>query len=173
MAKLVIDASLAAAWCFPDERTDYTNEVLLVVGSTIDPIAPSLWAYEIRNTVLMGIRRGRITGESAKKLLGLLEGLKVQLVDPPSHDRIFELAGAPRADFLRCRLSGPGHPRRFRARQSGRCLAQGGREGRCGFVRASKKRLDSGSRPQGSPPIRQRHAQRRPADGQQDAFGEQ
>ena len=28
MADLVVDASLASAWCFPGERTDYSNGIL-------------------------------------------------------------------------------------------------------------------------------------------------
>src|SRR5260370_27758399 len=88
----VIDASLAAAWCFPDEQTDYTNGVLRIVGQTIDPIAPDLWAYEIRNAILMGVKRGRITKDSAQKLLVFLRDLDVQLLHPSSHDSVFSLA---------------------------------------------------------------------------------
>ena len=92
MARLVIDASLAAAWCFPDEQADYTNRVVRIVGQTIDPIAPGLWAYEIRNTILMGMKRGRITKDDARKLLVFLNDLDVQLFDPPSHDAVFSVA---------------------------------------------------------------------------------
>ena len=56
-----MNSSLAAAWCFPDERTDYTNAVLRVVSTPIEATAPRLWAYEVRNSVLMGLRRKRIT----------------------------------------------------------------------------------------------------------------
>src|SRR5580658_1512361 len=31
MPAFVIDASLAVAWCFPDERTDYTNGILQAI----------------------------------------------------------------------------------------------------------------------------------------------
>jgi hypothetical protein len=58
MADLVIDASVASAWCFADERTDYTNGVLQAVSASLESFAPRLWAYEIRNSVLMGLRRG-------------------------------------------------------------------------------------------------------------------
>jgi predicted nucleic acid-binding protein len=96
MAKLVIDASLAAAWCFPDEHTDFTNAVLRIVGTTLDPIAPALWAYEIRKTILMGLKRGRITKEGVQKLLLFLNELNVQLVNPVSYDALFHLAEVPR-----------------------------------------------------------------------------
>lgn len=92
MARLVIDASLAAAWCFPDEQTDFTNGVLQMVGETIDLIAPTLWAYEIRNTVLMGLKRKRITKDGVQKLLVFLNDLAVELSEPSSHDAVFSLA---------------------------------------------------------------------------------
>jgi predicted nucleic acid-binding protein len=66
MADLVIDASLAAAWCFPDERTEYANGVLAAISDSSKAFAPRLWAYEIRNSILMGLRRGRI-GKAAMK----------------------------------------------------------------------------------------------------------
>ncbi len=55
MASTIIDASLASAWCFPDEQTDFTKAVFhAVFSSALDAPAPRLWAYEIRNSVLMG-----------------------------------------------------------------------------------------------------------------------
>ena len=92
MAKVVIDASLTAAWCFPDELTDYTNDVLSVVGATVDPIAPTLWAYEIHNSILMGFKRGRISKEDVERLLLFLDELDVLLIAPPSYSTVFHLA---------------------------------------------------------------------------------
>lgn len=60
---------MAASWCFPDEKTDYTNGVLRMVDETIDLIAPTLWAYEIHNTVLVGLKRNRITKQEVQNLL--------------------------------------------------------------------------------------------------------
>ena len=94
MAKVVVDASLAAAWCFPDEHTDYTNAVLRIVGTTVDPIAPALWGYEIHNTILMSFKRGRITKEDVERLLLFLEELNVQLAAPVSYGAVFHLAEA-------------------------------------------------------------------------------
>ncbi len=92
MARLVIDASVAAAWCFPDEETDYTNGVLQTLSGSVEPIAPSLWAYEIRNTLLMGVKRQRITKDSGQKLLIFLNALNVALLHPASYDVVFGLA---------------------------------------------------------------------------------
>ncbi|MGA2598801.1 MAG: type II toxin-antitoxin system VapC family toxin [Bryobacteraceae bacterium] len=92
MANLIIDASVASAWCFPDEQTDYTNRVLDAVSSFVTGFAPRLWAYEIRNSVLMGLRRKRITKVDAENFLNSLDGLEIRLADPVSYDAVFELA---------------------------------------------------------------------------------
>jgi predicted nucleic acid-binding protein len=92
MAALVIDSSLAAAWCFPDERTDYTNAVLRAISTPLEAVAPRLWAYEVRNSVLMGLRRKRITRADAQDFLESIKGLPIGLADPVSYDAVFSLA---------------------------------------------------------------------------------
>jgi len=92
MAALVIDSSLAAAWCFPNERTDYTNAVLPVVSTPIEAAAPRLWAYEVRNSVLMGLRRKRISQSDAEYFFDSIKGLPIRLTDPLSNDGVFALA---------------------------------------------------------------------------------
>jgi predicted nucleic acid-binding protein len=93
MAAVVIDASIASAWCFPDEQTDYTRAVFQAVSSSaVDSVAPRLWAYEIRNSVLMGIRRGRISKPDSEQFLLSLNELNVRLSEPASYDDVFSLA---------------------------------------------------------------------------------
>src|SRR5580692_44870 len=92
MPAMVIDASLAAAWCFPDERTDYTNAVLQAISAPLEAVAPQLWAYELRNSVLVGMRRKRIAYGDALELLESIKGLPIRLTDPVSHDALFSLA---------------------------------------------------------------------------------
>ncbi len=95
MAAVVIDASIASAWCFPDEQTDYTKAVFQAVSSSaVDPVAPRLWAYEIRNSVLMGLRRGRISKPDSEQFLASLNDLNVRLGEPASYDQVFALAQA-------------------------------------------------------------------------------
>ena len=85
MASVVIDASMASAWCFPDEQTDYTTAVLPAISSSaVDTVAPRLWAYEIRNSVLMGLRRGRIGRTDSEQFLVALNELNVHLREPAS-----------------------------------------------------------------------------------------
>ncbi|MGA2144775.1 MAG: type II toxin-antitoxin system VapC family toxin [Bryobacteraceae bacterium] len=92
MAKLVIDASLASAWCFPDEQTEYTNGVLHAISYSLEVSAPRLWAYEVRNSTLMGLRRGRIGRADAEDFLDSLADLNIHLADPVSYDSVFRLA---------------------------------------------------------------------------------
>ncbi len=92
MAALVIDDSLASAWCFPDERTAYTNGVLQAISSFVEGTAPRLWAYEVRNSILMGMRRGRIVESDAQGFLSSLKDLNIRLSDPVSYDDVYKLA---------------------------------------------------------------------------------
>ncbi|MGA2182600.1 MAG: type II toxin-antitoxin system VapC family toxin [Bryobacteraceae bacterium] len=69
MPAFVIDSSLAAAWCFPDERTDYANAILQAISAPLEAVAPRLWACEVHNSVLMGLRRKRITHADALEFL--------------------------------------------------------------------------------------------------------
>jgi len=93
MAAVVIDASIASAWCFPDEQTDYTRAVFQAVSSSaVDSVAPQLWAYEIRNSVLMGNRRGRIGKPDGEQFLLSPNELNVRLSEPESYDDVFSLA---------------------------------------------------------------------------------
>ena len=92
MAVLVIDASITAAWCFKDETTDYTEGVLTAVSGFSDALAPRLWAYEVRNSVLMGLRRRRISKTDAEEFLDSIKSLPIRLTDPLSYNGVFQLA---------------------------------------------------------------------------------
>jgi len=51
-----------------------------------------LWAYEIRNSVLIGVRRKRINRAHAEDFLQTLKSLPIKLSDPMSYDAVFALA---------------------------------------------------------------------------------
>jgi len=56
----VLDASLALAWHFEDEISEYADRVLDRLGE--DPaVVPSLWALEIANALVVAERRGRLS----------------------------------------------------------------------------------------------------------------
>jgi len=71
---VVIDASTALAWCFPDETSDYADAVLVSLeGSTI--LVPAVWSLEIANAVLVGKRQKRLGQTEIRRFVALLEGL--------------------------------------------------------------------------------------------------
>lgn len=83
--KLVIDASVALAWCFPDERS---AEAVLVLEEfrVRDGIVPSLWPLEVTNAILVGERRRRLAAADVTRFMGLLSQLSL-LVDTITVER--------------------------------------------------------------------------------------
>ena len=77
----VLDASVTAAWCFPDERTDYTEAVLEAVASATEAHVPTLWKYEVNNVVLKGLRRDRIVLSQAQRFLNAISRLRIRLTE--------------------------------------------------------------------------------------------
>src|SRR5438876_9245921 len=57
------DASVALAWCFEDEATNWTEEFLERLRQGDRIIVPAHWATEVANALLMGVRRKRIKPE--------------------------------------------------------------------------------------------------------------
>ncbi|HSZ19599.1 MAG TPA: type II toxin-antitoxin system VapC family toxin [Candidatus Acidoferrum sp.] len=76
MKGIVIDASVALAWCFPDEANDYADSVLLALESQ-SVIVPAIWGLEITNALVVGERRKRIRQPEVRRFVELLNGLSV------------------------------------------------------------------------------------------------
>jgi predicted nucleic acid-binding protein len=73
---VVVDASIALAWCFPDETSDYADRVLVSLeGKTI--LVPAIWGLEIANAVLVGERRKRLNLSEIRQFTALLESLSL------------------------------------------------------------------------------------------------
>lgn len=72
----MVDASVALSWCFPDERSDYADSVLVSLkGDTL--IVPSIWPVEIANAVWVGERRKRIKPVDVRNFEDLLWDLTI------------------------------------------------------------------------------------------------
>jgi predicted nucleic acid-binding protein len=73
---VVVDASTALAWCFPDEASDYADGVLVALeGKTI--LVPAVWGLEIANAVLVGERKKRLSQPEIRRFTTLLENLSL------------------------------------------------------------------------------------------------
>jgi predicted nucleic acid-binding protein len=73
---LVIDSSIAIAWCFPDERDTYSQSVLNALVSR-QAIVPDFWHLEVANTLIVGERRKRSTQANTVTWLGFFNALPI------------------------------------------------------------------------------------------------
>ena len=74
----VLDASVTASWCFPNERSavaDVAMDRLLAD----EALAPQLWLVEMRNIMLVNERRGRIDAADADDFLRDLSRLPIRV----------------------------------------------------------------------------------------------
>jgi len=86
MSRFVLDASIALAWCFPDENTTLAEQVAKMFTRGDSALAPSFWPHEILNALLAGEKRRRITQDLIDNFLKDLAVLPVGLVPSPADD---------------------------------------------------------------------------------------
>ena len=68
MSRVVLDCSIALAWCFEDETSPETDKLFDHVRDH-GALVPTLWHLEIANVLVLAERRGRIkVGESEARL---------------------------------------------------------------------------------------------------------
>jgi len=87
----VIDASVASAWILDDESDPFADEVYEIVQAN-DGFVPQHWHFEIRNTLLMAERRGRIASETIGLRLNRLGQLLIRTDLSPDLDATISLA---------------------------------------------------------------------------------
>ena len=87
----VLDASVTACWAFEDED-ELVAEAALDRLLLDDARVPTLWWFEIRNTLIVGERRGRKTAAQTSSFLDRLARLRI-VVDPfPEEAKLLLLA---------------------------------------------------------------------------------
>jgi predicted nucleic acid-binding protein len=87
LTSVVIDASTALAWCFPDETSEYADGVLVALeGKTI--LVPAVWSLEIANAMLVGERKKRLRQPEILRFTTLLESLSVLQDVQPVGDHV-------------------------------------------------------------------------------------
>ncbi len=75
---LVVDSSVALSWCFEDERTPATTDLLTQITEA-GAVAPSLWPLEVLNGLIMAERRKRLDAAQRQRLAGFLHDLPIVL----------------------------------------------------------------------------------------------
>jgi predicted nucleic acid-binding protein len=88
---LVLDASITASWAFKDEAHPEAAEALGRLRSD-EAHVPGLWWFEVRNTLLMGERRGRIDEAGTAAFLGDLALLAIVPDRAPNESQVLSLA---------------------------------------------------------------------------------
>ena len=88
---LVIDASLAAAWCYPDERCDATDDVLDDARNTV-VVVPPHFHVEVANALWVGLRSARLDPELMDAFVEALAELDIQVDTGPGTARIGDVA---------------------------------------------------------------------------------
>jgi len=91
----VVDASLALAWYFEDEASEYADRVLDRVGEDL-ALVPSLWALEIANALAFAERRNRLSSADVARIAELFLEVPVSI-----HDVAPESALGPVLDLAR------------------------------------------------------------------------
>ena len=77
---IVIDASVALAWSFHDERSDYPRGILRRLAREL-ALVPTIWPLEIVNGLLTAQRRGRLTAADVAEIHTGLAELPISLAE--------------------------------------------------------------------------------------------
>jgi predicted nucleic acid-binding protein len=78
---IVLDASVALSWCFPDEQTPAALRVLDLLKAGDQALVPAFWCSEVLNSLLVGERKGRIAAAQTRAFLEDLRALRPALDD--------------------------------------------------------------------------------------------
>ncbi len=87
--RIILDASVAVAWCFEDEKSNFTEGVLDLLSRGTEVFTPAIWPFEVANALLVAERRKRITIAQGTALLRRIAELPISL-EPIEAGRAFE-----------------------------------------------------------------------------------
>lgn len=99
---IALDASMAMAWCFEDERNPESDAVLDRI-ITEGAIVPSLWKIEVADSLQVAIRRKRIDRQYRDLALARLQILPIE-TDPETSLHVWStgIELADRYDLTLC-----------------------------------------------------------------------
>ena len=88
---IVVDVSIASAWCFPDEQASAAERVLDNLPR-LGGVVPGIFRYEMRNVLIVNERRGRIDQAGSARFLMRLRDLRLLEDDAHDDDTVMALA---------------------------------------------------------------------------------
>jgi predicted nucleic acid-binding protein len=87
----VLDASVVASWCFPDEVHPRAEAALRRIA--VEPgVAPVLLWFELRNVLLIGERRNRVTPAQTARFLRHVADLPIEVDHGADENAVLGLA---------------------------------------------------------------------------------
>jgi predicted nucleic acid-binding protein len=98
-AALALDASVALSWCFEDESTAATQEILERLD-TDSAIAPSLLPLEMANVLALAERRKRISASRVAEFVELIDTLAIEIEEQISARVLHDVLNLARAAAL-------------------------------------------------------------------------
>lgn len=78
MTSLVLDCSVAMAWCFEDECDEYADDVLAALERSQAKV-PCIWPLEVANVLLVAERQRRLKTADASRFLELVGTLPIEV----------------------------------------------------------------------------------------------
>ena len=87
MSGFVLDASITLAWCFEDEASRATDDILERLSSE-PAFAPALWRLEIGNVLVLAERKKRIDFAKIADFIGSINSLDIR-IDKETNTTIF------------------------------------------------------------------------------------
>lgn len=89
---VVVDASVAAAWCFRDEEGTAQADATMARLAAEIGIVPGIFWHEMRNVLIVAERRGRIGPEAAERHMERLRILPLVTDDEQDDAQTFALS---------------------------------------------------------------------------------
>lgn len=94
----VLDACVTASWGLADELSPFAERVEDRLQHD-SALVPHIWWYEIRNILLTGERRGRLTPSDSSQFLNLLSSYPIAMEPLDDSEATFRLARDFRLSF--------------------------------------------------------------------------
>jgi predicted nucleic acid-binding protein len=74
----VLDCSVTMAWCFRDEHTENSAQILHKLSQS-KALVPSIWSLEVQNVLNVAERNNRISAANADQFCKLLSSLPIEI----------------------------------------------------------------------------------------------
>ena len=97
--RFVIDASVTLGFFFEEDDFRLVEQVADILTGDARAAAPAIWWFEIRNAMLIGIRRKRTTEDLVRQFLGQLAFAAIDIAEQPDDGRVLDLAPRHRPTF--------------------------------------------------------------------------